>query len=624
MIFDNAVRKTLCIACAGLVLGAPAIGFARNAARPAAPRPEGQVADVPAGDTDKTLAALHDELQRSKDRLALPGQQRPYYIEYRLLDLDERVVSAEFGALLSTSTTRNRFMSVDVRVGDYKLDSSNFLSPEGFRGFLGGSTGTVGIDRDYNSLRQDLWLATDQAFKEALDSYSNKQAALRTLANAPTIDDFAKEPPVVMVEPRQEPDWTSRDWESEVRAVSAVLKNYPELYTSRVTYHLIYATSYLVSTEGTQIRASRTLAAIEASLGTQATDGMPLHNYLAIYVNRPGQLPPANDVREQLDAKGKELAQLRLAPAVQDYDGPMLFEARAAGSLLAQTLAPSLNGARPPLAMNTRFEQMMQSLGGRSEWMGRIGQRVLPLTVNLTDDPSAQEFQGHELIASYKVDQEGVRAEKVALVQNGLLKEMLMSRRPGPDFYESNGHGRSTFLAVPRPMTSNLFFTASNGESPEELRKKFLDACKQNGQAFGLVVREMDNPVIASSTQEELSDSLSTLASGAPNGDRMPLLVYRVNVSDGREELVRGAQISQLTARNLRALLGIGNDNTVFAYQQSQDAETAGTALGAFGTANGGVPSDVIAPSLLFEEIEVRGPHGEPRRTPMVPPPPLQ
>jgi hypothetical protein len=274
--------------------------------------------------------------------------------------------------------------------------------------------------------------------------------------------------------------------------------------------------------------------------------------------------------------------------------------------------------------MNTRFEQMMQALGGRSEWMGRIGQRVLPLTVDLTDDPTAQQFQGRDLIASYQVDQDGVRAQKVAVVQQGLLKELLMSRRPGPDSSRSNGHGRSAFLALPRPMMSNLFFTASNGESPVDLRKKFLEACKQNGQQWCLLVREMDNPVIASSTQEELSDSLATLASGAPNGDRMPLLVYRVNVNDGREELVRGALISRLTPRNMRMLLGIGNDNTVFNYAQSQDAETAGTALGAFGSANGGVPSDVIAPSLLFEEVEVRGPHGEPRRLPLVPPPPLQ
>ena len=618
------MKALLWIAAIALTLGVPVTSFGKNPRPHPQERAAGQIAPVPAGDADKTLAALHDELQRSRDRLALPGQQRPYFIEYRLLDLDERVISAEFGALLTTSTTRNRFMSVDVRVGDYKLDSSNFLSAEGFRGFLGGSTGTVGIDRDYDSLRQDLWLATDQAYKAALDSYSNKQAALRTLANAPTVDDFAKVPPVVMVEQRVEPDWTSRNWESEARTVSAILKNYPDLYNSRVTYHLIYATSYLVTTEGTQIRTSRSLAAIEASLGTQASDGMPLHNFLSVYANRPAQLPAAEMVRQQLDTKGKELAALRTAPTVQDYDGPMLFEAHAAGSLLAQLLPPSLSGARPPLSMNTRFEQMMQALGGRSEWMGRIGQRVLPLSVGLTDDPTAQQFQGHDLIASYEVDQEGVRAQKVGLVQEGLLKELLMSRRPGPDIDKSNGHGRSTFLAVARPTTSNLFFTASNGEPPAELRKKFLDASKQNGQQFGLLVREMDNPVIASSSQEELSDSLATLASGAPNGDRMPLLVYRVNVNDGREELVRGALISQLTVRNLRALLGIGNDDTVFYYAQSQDAETAGTALGAFGSANGGVPSDVIAPSLLFEEVEVRGPHGEPRRLPLVPPPPLQ
>jgi len=205
-----------------------------------------------------------------------------------------------------------------------------------------------------------------------------------------------------------------------------------------------------------------------------------------------------------------------------------------------------------------------------------------------------------------------------------MLRELLMSRRPGPDFDRSNGHGRSTFLSDPRPMMSNLFFTASNGESPADLRKKFLDACKQNGQRWCLVVREMDNPVVASSSQEELSDFLGTLASGAPNGDRMPLLVYRVNVDDGREELVRGAVLSGLTARQLRMVLGVGNDNTVFPYAQSQDQEIAGTALGAFGSADGGVPSNVIAPSLLFEEVEVQGPHGEPRRMPLVPPPPLQ
>jgi TldD protein len=583
----------------------------------------GHIAAVPSGDSDKTLAALHDELARSRDRLLLPGQEKPYYIEYRLLDLDVKTISAQFGAVLGSTISRNRYMSVDVRVGGYKLDSSNFISDQGFRGFLG-STGTVGIDRDYDSLRQDLWLATDQSYKEALDSLSHKRAFLRSLANAPTIDDFSQEAPVVQVEPRVEPDWTSRDWDSEAKTVSAVLRNYPELYNSRVTYHLIYTTTYLVSTEGTEVRVSRSLAGIEAGLGTQADDGTPMHDYLTLYARRPSELPAAEFVRQQLDRVGRELSALRTAPPVQDYEGPVLFEARAAGPLLAQVLGPSLGGARGYLSMNSRFDQMLQSLGGRSEWTGRGGQRVLPNNVNLVDDPTVKEFQQQPLIGSYDADQEGVRAQKVQVVENGLLRQLLMSRRPGPEFTRSNGHGRAAFLADPRPMSSNLFFTTTEGQSAADLKKKFLDACKQNGQKFGLVIRAMDNPVIGSSSQQELSDALAVLATGAQKGDRIPMLVYRVNVDDGHEELVRGAILAGVTTRSLRTLLGIGSDNAVFSYAQSQDAEIAGTPLAAFGSVSGGVASTVVAPSLLFEEVEVRGPHGEPRRMPLVPPPALQ
>ena len=99
-------------------------------------------------------------------------------------------------------------MSVDVRVGDYHLDSSNFISEDGFQGFLG-STGEVGIDRDYNSLRQDLWLATDQAYKEAVTQMSLKQSFLRSLTKPPEIDDFSQVTPLVKIDTALEPDWTS-------------------------------------------------------------------------------------------------------------------------------------------------------------------------------------------------------------------------------------------------------------------------------------------------------------------------------------------------------------------------------------------------------------------------------
>jgi hypothetical protein len=248
----------------------------------------------------------------------------------------------------------------------------------------------------------------------------------------------------------------------------------------------------------------------------------------------------------------------------------------------------------------------------------------MPEGVNLTDDPTLKEFQGQELIGAFDVDQEGIKTESVALVVDGILRSLLMSRRPGPELVRSNGHGRATNLADPKPMPGNLFLTAADGMTPEELRQEFLTLCRENGQEWGLIVRRMDHPVIASSDNDELSEWFGRLAAGAQNGDRLPLLVYRVNVQDGREELVRGAVLSRLTSRSLRSsLAGIGSDSALFSYLQSQDAEIMGTALGAFGTSDNGIPTTLAAPSLLFEEVEVRGQHNEARRMPVVPPPPL-
>jgi len=217
------------------------------AKKSAEPSRAAQAADT---DSDQTLHAMRDEMARSVSRLQIPGAEKPFYIQYQLLDVDIREINASFGALLSSTTTRNRFMLLGVRVGDYHLDSSNFVSEDGFRGFLG-SAGQVGIDRDYNSLRQDLWLSTDQAYKEAVTSMSLKRAFLRSLTKPPEIDDFSKITPVVQVEPRLEPDWTSRNWEDEVRETSRSIRGNPELKDSRVTYYLIYTTYYLVTSEGT-------------------------------------------------------------------------------------------------------------------------------------------------------------------------------------------------------------------------------------------------------------------------------------------------------------------------------------------------------------------------------------
>jgi TldD protein len=578
-------------------------------------------------DNDQTLRAMRDEMARSKTRLELkiPGTDqpvRPYYVEYRLLDLDVKEIVAQFGTLLQSTHTRNRFMDVAARVGTYKLDSSNFIGDEGFRGFIG-AQGSVGIDRDYDSLRQDLWIATDQAFKEAVETYSRKQAYLSSLARQSDIDDFAKAEPVQVIQPLVTPDWSNRNWEQEARDSSATLRAFPEIYESRVTYYLVYATEYLLTSEGTEIRTNRTFAAVEAGMNTLANDGMPLNHLYSSYAPKPGDLPNVDTVRKGLNVAGSELMALRAAQPAQDYTGPVLFEARAAAPLLAQILGPAINGSRPPVSFQPVVEQLLGNLGGKSDWAGRIGARVLPPSVTLVDDPGAKDFHGTPLIGGYAVDDEGVRAEKVDVVEGGTLKGLLMSRRPGSDSDQSNGHGRSGFLSDAKPTMSNLFFTSTDKVSPADLKKKFLDECKAEKLPYCVVIREMDNPSLSLLHQDDFSELLASFGGGAGTGDRLPLLVYKIYPEDGREEIIRGARIIGVNTRSLRNLAGIGSDDFVYNYMQSQIAGFAGTALGAFGSAQGGLPASMVAPSLLFEELEVRGARGEPKRLPLLPAPPL-
>ncbi|MGB7436552.1 MAG: metallopeptidase TldD-related protein [Candidatus Acidiferrum sp.] len=581
---------------------------------------------VPASDNDHTLQAMKDEMARAKARLELaipPANQpvRPYYVEYRLLDVDIREIVGEFGALVSTGHSRTRFMNVGARVGNYKLDSSNFIGDENFRGFMGPS-GDVGIDRDYDSLRQDLWIATDQAFKEAVETYSRKQAYLSSLARPSDIDDFSHVAAVQHVDPLPNVDWSNRNWEQEARDTSAALRVFPQIYESRVTYYLVYLTEYLLTSEGTEVRTNHSYAAIEAPMSTLADDGMQLNHFYATYAPRPADLPSPDAVRKNLNVAATELMAMRAAPAASDYTGPVLFESRAAAPLIAQVLGPSLDGARPPVAFQPVVDQLMNSLGAHSDWTGKMDVRVLPATVTLVDDPSAKDYKGTPLIGGYSIDQEGVPAQKVTIVENGKLKNLLMSRRPGPDSDQSNGHGRSANLAEPIPTMSNLFFTSSETVSKDDMKKKFVDACREEKLDYCLIVRQMDNPTISILHQEDFNDLLASFGGNAGT-DRLPLVVYRYFPADGHEELVRGARITGFNARSLRNIAAIGDDDYVYNFMENQTQGVAGTALGAFGSAQNGLPASVVAPSLLFEEVEFRGARGEPKRLPILPEPPM-
>jgi len=254
-----------------------------------------------------------------------------------------------------------------------------------------------------------------------VETYSRKQAYLSSLARPSDIDDFSKVQPIQHVEPIAPSDWSSRNWEQEARDTSAALRAFSQIYESRVTYYLVFFTEYLLTSEGTEIRSNHSFAAIEAGMNALADDGMQVNHYYAAYVPRPADLPNVDTVRKGLNVAGTELMAMRAASLASDYTGPVLFESRAAASLIAQVLGPSLSGARPPLAFQQVMDQLMNSLGAHSDWGGKVGARVLPASVSLVDDPAAKEFKGTPLIGGYATDEEGVPGQKVNIVEEGKL-----------------------------------------------------------------------------------------------------------------------------------------------------------------------------------------------------------
>ena len=236
------------------------------------------------------------------------------------------------------------------------------------------------------------------------------------------------------VEPLATTDWSNRNWEEEVRQTSAALRAFPQVYESRVTYYLVYMTEYLLTSEGAEIRVNHSYAAIEAPMSALANDGMELNHFYATYAPRPAEFPSVDDVRKNLNVAASELMAMRAAPTASDYTGPVLFESRAAAALIAQVLGPSLNGARPPVAFQPVVDQLMNSLGAAATGLGRLMFAFCRRRLALIDDPSAKDYKGTPLIGSYTVDEQGVPAEKVTIVEDGKLKEFADVSQAGTGF----------------------------------------------------------------------------------------------------------------------------------------------------------------------------------------------
>lgn len=557
---------------------------------------------------DVILKAMRDELNRSMT-LKLTNLEPPYYVEYEIDDVRQYSASASLGGLLGSNDGRLRIPRVHVRVGNYDFDNTNYVGS----GFNFGSRYDIRLplDDNYGVLRQNLWLATDQSYKSALEAIARKRAALKSISVAEKLTDFSKAAPAHAVEPVAANPVNFEPWLNRTRSLSGVFLDYPKLKNSAVEFSALDGTHYFLSSEGSEVRQHADLGIVRIKAVAQAPDGMQLRDAVVFQARDYNRLPGEPEMVRAVKSLSANLSNLAQAPLGDTYSGPVLFEGVAGSQIFAEVLGKNLSLTRKPV-----LEPGSPGSIPTSELEGRQGARILPEIFQIVDDPTQTEYHGHTLFGTYRVDDEGVEPQPLTIVEKGVLKNFVLTRQPVRGFPASNGHARLPGSFGARGASvSNLFIQASEALSVPELRRKLIDTCKQRGKPYGILVRKMDFPSSAS-----LDEARRLLSGGGQSGGShpvsLPVLIYRV-YQDGREELVRGLRFRGLNVRSLKDIMAAGNDANPFDYLEN------GFPFALMGAGNEAAEVTVVAPSILVDDLELLPLEDELPKLPIVAPPVL-
>jgi predicted Zn-dependent protease len=528
---------------------------------------------------DPVLQTMQDELNRAKTDLA-KSDPAPYYISYTVYDQDQIFIAGAYGALLSDSASNRRSVDVTMRVGSPELDNTHGQSRSS-----GMSSGALPLQEDGDAEARLLWELTDREYKRAAPAFLNVKT--NTAVRAEEEDkspDFSKaDPKVHLGEKLVVPAFDRKAWEEEVRRVSAAFRKYPDVYYATVILQVGSANSRMVSSEGAAIETPSASARLVMEAQTRADDGMDLLRVETFQAPAASGLPPEAELIAKVDKMAEDLKALRSAPVAEPYDGPALLSGRAAAVFFHEVLGHRLEGHRQ------RDEEEGQT------FTKKVGQEVLPKFLTVVDDPTQGELNGVKLAGTYEFDNEGTPAQRVVVIQDGVLKNFLMSRMPIKGFDQSNGHGRNQPGLMPTGRQGNLIVSSNQTVPEAQLRQLLIDEVKKQGKPYGLYFDDIQGGFTL--TTRSLPQAFQVL----------PVIVYKV-YADGRpDELVRGVDIVGTPLAALTRIITTGDTQHVF--------------NGVCGAESGNVPVSAAAPAMLFSEMEVqKRAHGR-DRPPILPAP---
>ena len=586
-------RGAAAAAAVGLVLAsAPAVVSARPKAAAAASKAAVPKVTAPKADP-VLLMAMDTELKRAMASLGSPAgavrpaadaqpQPRPYFLSYSVADSESFNLTAQYGAITGSNRNRQRVADVQVRLGAPALDNTH-----GDHRTSALTTMSLPLTDDRDAIARSLWFATNRGYGKAVDALLKVKTEQQVRAKEEDVSaDFSTETAqAAMLPAAPKLDVETSAWESRLREISGIFRQYPDIYFDNVVLQASNETDYFVSSEGARVESPNHVARLIVVARTRAADGMDLFRVETFEADATGHLPTQAEVITKTQAMAKNLVALRSAPITEPYNGPAILSGRASAVFFHEVLGHRLEGQRQ------RGDEEGQT------FTKLLNKQILPTFLSVADDPTLSQFHGQPLSGHYAFDDEGQPARKVDLVQDGVLKTFLMSRLPVASFAQSNGHGRSQTGKMPTGRQGNLIVTSTKTVSDAELREMLKAEAKKQGKAYGLFF-------------EDISSGFAVTTRRSPQAFQViPLVVYRVFVDGRPDELVRGVSIVGTPQAALNRIVATGDRQDIF--------------NGECGAESGTIPVSAVAPAMLVSEIETQRQSQGNARPPIVPPPPI-
>jgi len=547
---------------------------------------------------DPILAAMTAELQRSRGGLRVPGSPRPYHLSYTLRRRRELLLEAAHGSLVRRRNREHGALTVDLRVGSHEFDNVLDGGLDGDAHDRESADWLVAPDDlDPMALRYALWKLTQLRFDEALEDYYDHRKALVSEFLRDEVASFTRERPVRHIEALDESELPVDRWAGELVELSRVLLDHPEVHDPALTIRGERIHRWFVDSEGSLVRTSALWLEFEVHGWVLSDDGVYVQASRRCPGREVAELPDAATMRALLDEVIVELRELRNADSPGSFVGPALLSGQAASTVFHEALGHRLEGNRLVARGETRtFAQM-------------LGERVLPAGLHVYDDPSIERAAGRSLWGSYRIDDEGVPAQRAELVRDGLLVGFLRSRTPIPDqrsdrtaprkpeLQRSNGHGRTHGIERPMARMGNLIVEGSPDQlkSQAELEAELRALAKAQGRRQVAIIH--------------------TIHAGETATDSYDFQVFKgelshvelLDVETGVRRRVRDLELIGTPLSALQRIVGFGGEQGVdhgHCYAES-----------------GSVPVGGVSPAILLSEVELQQGSRTGFHEPLLPPP---